>query len=216
VLTGGAGKRAMTRAFEDVFGVRDGLAGLSIAGRTDPWIIAQVAAAHAIPYDDNTAARFRGRYVEHLQNEIRKPGDRKGIMPGVGRLLDHLRRRNDAYLALLTGNVSEGARIKLEYFGLWDYFRWGGFGEDGPERNDLFQTVVARVAQGGGPLIPPAAAVVVGDTPYDIGVARAGGTRSLGVATGSFDVSALEAAGADTVLPDLSDLIAVLPAMGLR
>jgi beta-phosphoglucomutase-like phosphatase (HAD superfamily) len=35
VLTGGAGARAMTRAFADVFGVRDGLSGVSLAGRTE-------------------------------------------------------------------------------------------------------------------------------------------------------------------------------------
>ena len=57
-------------------------------------------------------------------------------------------------------------------------------------------------------------AVVVGDTPFDIQVAVAGGARSLAVATGSYDIEALRAAGADVVLPDLSDLPAVLDCVG--
>jgi phosphoglycolate phosphatase len=58
-------------------------------------------------------------------------------------------------------------------------------------------------------------AVVIGDTPFDIQVAVAGGARSLAVATGSFDTAALRGAGADVVLSDLSDLPAVLDALGL-
>jgi phosphoglycolate phosphatase-like HAD superfamily hydrolase len=58
-------------------------------------------------------------------------------------------------------------------------------------------------------------AVVIGDTPFDIQVAIAGGARSLAVATGSYDVDALRAAGADAVISDLSDLPAVLAALGL-
>jgi phosphoglycolate phosphatase-like HAD superfamily hydrolase len=206
----------MSRAFEDVFGIHNGLDGHSVAGRTDPWIIAQVAAKHRVTYDQPTAARFRARYIEHLQEEIHKPGSRKGIMPGVRALLDELTTREEAFLALLTGNFSDGARIKLQYFELWHYFRCGGFGEDGPERNDLLTKAVARVAAHGGPVIRSDTAVIVGDTPHDIAVAKSGGARSVAVATGSYDVRALEAAGADVVLADLSDLIAVLPAMGLQ
>ena len=53
-------------------------------------------------------------------------------MPGVRELLDALAARDDVYLALLTGNYEGGARIKLEYFDLWRYFRCGAFGDDAP------------------------------------------------------------------------------------
>jgi phosphoglycolate phosphatase-like HAD superfamily hydrolase len=57
--------------------------------------------------------------------------------------------------------------------------------------------------------------VVIGDTPLDVAVAVAGGARSVGVATGSYDLDALLESGADAALPDLSDLDAVLLAMNL-
>ena len=61
----------------------------------------------------------------------------------------------------------------------------------------------------------PAEVVIVGDTPLDVAVAVAGGARSLAVATGSYDVAALRASGADVVLEDLSDVEAVLEGLGL-
>src|SRR5258708_5677270 len=54
VLTGGAGGRAMSLAFEEVFAVRDAFHGIPMAGRTDPWILADGARAHGIP-DDSPA-----------------------------------------------------------------------------------------------------------------------------------------------------------------
>jgi len=51
VLTGGAGGRAMTRAFEDLYGVANAFGGVPFNGRTDAWILSQAAAAHAVPPD---------------------------------------------------------------------------------------------------------------------------------------------------------------------
>jgi phosphoglycolate phosphatase-like HAD superfamily hydrolase len=214
VLTGGAGARAMTRAFEDVFGVSDGFRGLPMAGRTDAWILAQAVATHGLSCDVETLRRFRERYLTHLTGEVHQPGPRKGVMPGVRPLLDALSARHDAFLALLTGNVEHGARVKLEYFDLWRYFRCGAFGDAAQERNGLLSTALARVEACGGPSARLSDVVVVGDTPLDVAVARAGGVRSVAVATGSYDVATLGASGADAVLQDFSDLREALEALG--
>jgi phosphoglycolate phosphatase len=203
----------MSRAFEDVFGVRDGVGGVPMAGRTDAWIVAQAAIAHGLSCDAGTLQRFRERYLAYLSDEVRQPGPRKGVMPGVRPLLEALGARHDAFLALLTGNFERGARIKLEYFDLWRYFRCGAFGDAALERNGLLSTALARVEACGGPSLRPEDVVVVGDTPLDVAVARAGGARSVAVATGSYDVAALRACGADVVLEDFSDLGAALEAL---
>src|SRR5205085_2377287 len=122
VLTGGAGARAMSLAFEDLLGIRDAFRGMPMAGRTDAWILADAASAHGLDAGSATLARFRDVYLERLAVEIHKPGTgRKAIMPGVRELLDALHGRPDVYLALLTGNYEAAARIKLEYFDLWRY-----------------------------------------------------------------------------------------------
>lgn len=214
VLTGGAGGRAMARALEDLFGIRSGAASVSMPGRTDPWIVAQMTAAHGLQSDPAALRRFFDAYIDHLTIEVHRPGPQKGVMPGVRPLLDALAVRDDAFLGLLTGNIESGARVKLEYFGLWHYFRCGAFGDDAEERNALLGTAIERVAACGGPEVAAADVVIVGDTPLDVGVAIAGGARSVAVATGDYDVDELKAAGADAVLEDLSDLPAVLGAIG--
>ncbi len=215
VLTGGAGARAMVRAFGDVFDIHDGFDRVPMAGRTDAWIVAQMAALHGRTYGPEEFHRFKERYLRYLPAEIQQPGPRKGIMPGVRELLDALAARDDVFLALLTGNFEQGARVKLEYFDLWRYFRCGAFGDTAHDRNGLLGEALTRAAQHGASGIRPCDAIVVGDTPLDVAVAMAGGARSIGVATGSHDVDALAASGADVVFPDLGDLAAVIDALRL-
>jgi phosphoglycolate phosphatase-like HAD superfamily hydrolase len=201
----------MTRAFEDLYSVPNAFEGVPFNGRTDAWILSRAAAAHGI--DDEAITRFKPLYLDYLADELHRPGPRKGVMPGVGPLLDALSGREDVFLALLTGNFEQGARLKLEHFDLWRYFSCGAFGDTTHDRNGLLPDALARVAVCGGPQAAPADIVIIGDTPLDVGVAISGGTRSMAVATGSHTVDELRVSGADVVFQDLSDLEAVLAAL---
>ena len=209
----------MTCAFEEIFSIADAFQNIAMAGRTDAWILSDAAAAHGIPHDSAALARFPDVYVRHLAREIAASakrgttpfrGGRYGIMPGVHALLDALHDRGDAYLALLTGNYETGARLKLEHFDLWRYFRCGAFGDGAADRNGLVPKALARVADCGGPACAPSDAVVIGDTPLDVACAKAGGARSIAVATGNHTADVLREAGADVVFENLSDTEAVL------
>jgi len=186
-----------------------------MAGRTDRWILTELATRHGVPADPAALQRLRDSYLIHLEREIHEPAPGKGILPGVSRLLATLAARDDVCLSLLTGNLEAGARVKLEYFGLWHYFECGAFGDDTADRNALFDRAMTRVGALDGTNPCAANAVVVGDTPFDIQVAAAGGAKSVAVATGGYDSAALRLAGADVVLSDLSDLSAVLDALGI-
>ena len=213
VQTGGAGARALVRAFADVSGGFNGLGLLSMAGRTDAWIIAQMFLAHGL---EPTAARQQAVhdvYVQYLAEEIVQPGPRKGVLPGVRHLLDTLASQDDAYVALLTGNFRRGAEIKLEHFDLWRYFATGAFGDESQDRNELLWTAMATVKDASGLTFRPADVVIIGDTPLDVAVAVAGGARSVGVATGGYGVETLLASGADAAFPDLDDPERVLAAL---
>jgi phosphoglycolate phosphatase len=214
VLTGGAGGRALADAFREVFEI-DRFQGVSMAGRTDKWILNELVSRHGLNADAVTLQRLRDSYLSHLTRQMLEPAPGKVILPGVSRLLDVLAARDDVRLALLTGNLAAGARVKLEHFNLWRYFACGAFGDDTPDRNALFVQAMDRVEALDGIASRSEDAVVIGDTPFDIQVAIAAGARSLGVATGGFDTAALRAAGADVVLSDLSDLAAVVAALGI-
>ena len=216
VLTGGAGGRAMARAFQEVFGFSNGLGSISMAGRTDAWIVSQMLAGHGIVDAGAELERFLDVYLGYLATEVLQPNVEKRVLPGVRSLLDLLAIRDDVHLALLTGNYRRGAEIKLEHFDLWRYFGAGAYGDDSHDRNGLLWMAMANVEAAGGPRVRPSEVVIIGDTPLDVAVAVAGGARSLGVATGNYDVDTLIASGADAALPDLSDGEAVLRALSLE
>jgi phosphoglycolate phosphatase-like HAD superfamily hydrolase len=208
VLTGGAGQRAMARAFEQLFAVSDAFRDIQMAGRTDTWILSNAAAAHGILPSELTA--FQDAYLAHLERELEPPNPRKMTMPGIRPLLDTLASREDTYLALLTGNYEQAARLKLQHFDLWRYFACGAFADDAPDRNSLLPKALARIRACGGPAVQPADAIVVGDTPHDVACALAAGARAIGVATGPFSTQQLRDSGAHVVFEDLSDTDAFL------
>jgi phosphoglycolate phosphatase len=210
ILTGGAGARAMARAFEAVFGAQNAFRGVPMPGRTDPRILDDALARCGIQPDHAGIARFREEYRHLLVEELRPAASRKLVMPGVGDLLAVLAVRPETFLALLTGNYSESAQIKLEHFGLWDSFRCGAFGEDATERSGLVAVAIDRARALGAPCCRPEQVFVIGDTPLDVSCARAAGVRSIAVATGGFGVEALGASGAEVVFENLSDTAAFL------
>ena len=55
--------------------------------------------------------------------------------------------------------------------------------------------------------------MILGDTPADVECGRPIGARAIGVATGHYDVPALERAGAAAVLANLADTSAALTAI---
>jgi phosphoglycolate phosphatase len=215
ILTGGAGARAMTQAFEELFGVSAAFAGIPMAGRTDPAIF--VDALHRVGrrLEPGALERFRETYCRRLRVEIDKPAPGKVLMPGIRPLLDALSQRTDVFVALLTGNFAEGARIKLEHFDLWRYFACGAFGDDHAERAALVPIARTRAGGQGAGQVCDDRVFVVGDTPLDVACALASGVRAVAVATGSYDMDALAASGAHVVFPDLSDTASVLAAFGL-
>lgn len=211
LMSGGAGLRAMTAAFADVFGVEHAFEGIPVAGYTDSFLVSRALTRAGQPDTPEAHARFRQRYLELLPAEIVKPGSgRRGLMPGVTDLLAVLTRRDEFYTALLTGNYEPAAKVKLSHFGIATFFSWGAFGEDSHDRGELARLALARAAGRG---VPPAArenAVVIGDTPHDIRCARIVGARVVAVATGDYAVDELQASGADAVVADLSDTSEVI------
>jgi phosphoglycolate phosphatase len=214
VLTGGAGKRGMTRAFEALFGIPDAFAQVSLAGRTDTSILADALDHHAIPDAERDITAFRRRYLEYLREEVGRATSGKTVLPGILPLLDALTVSPHTFLGLLTGNYAGAAEVKLGHFDLWRYFRCGAFGDDAHDRNHLVPIALDRARSCG---LPPAVisadVVVVGDTPRDVECARAHGARVVAVATGEYSVRQLHDAGADVVFEDFSKTALVLAAI---
>jgi phosphoglycolate phosphatase len=205
----GAGRRAFERACQEVLGVVSALAGLRLDGMTDPLILDHVFATHlqraARPAE--TAAVLE-TYLRHLEPEVAHSAYR--VHEGVHEVLALLEGRGAA-IGLATGNLREGARIKLSRGGLWQRFPFGGFGSDASDRAELVRVGIARgQARLGNPELRRDQIVVIGDTPRDVSAAHAAGAFAVAIATGSHPEDELRACGADAVHPTLLDWMAAL------
>ncbi len=198
--SGGAGGKAMSLAFHDLFGIEDGFKRVEFSGRTDRYILTTALRQHGIDGDfDEHQVRFLERYYTHLPQMLR---EREGkLMPGFPALLDDLSGRPDIRLGLATGNFSHAARLKLAHYGIDGYFSGGGFGEESEDRAVIVRRAIERLAEG----LPSAETVVIGDTPHDVSSAKASGAVAVGVATGGHSVKQLKESGADFVFEDFSD-----------
>jgi phosphoglycolate phosphatase-like HAD superfamily hydrolase len=214
VLTGGAGGRAMRRAFHDVFQVDNAFEGIPMPGRTDLSLLREALARAGLTKDGGRLDQFQASYYDHLVDALQEPHPGKVVMPGVRELLDALSRRDDVFLALLTGNFAPSARLKLQHFDLWRYFPCGAFGEDAEDRNLLVPIAVERAQRHGARVPAPDRVIVVGDTPHDVTCAVRAGARAVAVATGPADVATLRGCGAHVVFENLSDTGAFLELLG--
>jgi phosphoglycolate phosphatase-like HAD superfamily hydrolase len=123
------------------------------------------------------------------------------VLPGVLELLDALEGSRGVALGLGTGNIEAGARIKLTPARLSERFAFGGFGCDAEDRAELLEAGARRGAAALGAARARCRVVIIGDTPLDVAAAHAIGAECLAVATGNFDVDALQ--GAERVVERL-------------
>jgi phosphoglycolate phosphatase-like HAD superfamily hydrolase len=214
-LSGGAGARALTRAFREVFGIVDALEGVRLHGQTDPQIVQDALGQAGVPLSESADRLdlLRSRYVTYLGDEMPRSANAR-VLPGVVQLLERLSAAPRFVLGLLTGNIESGARIKLEPFDLNRFFAFGAFGCDSPVRRDLVPIAVERArARNGGGAVSMADVVVVGDTDRDVDCGRHWGARTLAVATGGATRAELVAAGADHVFEDFTQTDRVVEAL---
>lgn len=213
--TDGAGRRAVHRALEDVFGhaVPEGH---EFDGKTDPQIVRELLVLGGLPVQElsERLPDVLARYVELLRAELGDDDHSDKVYPGILALLDELERRDDVLVGLLTGNVRDGATAKLSAVGIApDRFRIGAFGSDHADRPELPAIARARAEQFLGGPVHGGDVVVIGDTPADMACGRGIGARAIGVATGRYSVDALRACNAAAVFSDLSDTAAVMRAI---
>jgi phosphoglycolate phosphatase-like HAD superfamily hydrolase len=203
LASGGAGKAAMEAALVTAFGVAEPIRHVEYSGRTDRAIGRDLFQLHGVRDEADNWPRFVGTYLRHLPNYLAKHQGR--IMPGIPVLLERLRAQEGVAVGLLTGNLREGARLKLGHYDLFHHFAFGGFGDHHLCRDDVAREALAAVRQhlnGDG---HPERIWVIGDTPLDIRCARAIGARVAAVATGWHTLEQLAAAEPDLLLADFSD-----------
>lgn len=217
MTTGHIARQAITEAMTEVFGSAGNVAKTSFSGKTDPQIVVEIMTELGIPDGDIQARLWESldRYVMKLSQRL-QPSD-VTILAGVRELLERLTGMPDQFIiGLLTGNMIEGARIKLTRAGLLKYFDppWiGAFGSDAMSRDRLPAIALQRVHERFQRTFLQKDIVIIGDSPHDVTCGKHLNVRSIAVATGWHTVADLLAHGPDHMFADLSDVHAVLAAI---
>ncbi len=195
---------SVASSIKRVTGFEVTLAGVAIHGNTDTGILREACRQAGIPADilePQIAAILDGmcHHVAERRSEMKLE-----LMPGVKETLRHLAECG-ALLGVATGNLEMIGWIKIEDAGLREWFRFGGFSDHFPMREELIGHAArqARHLAGAG-----AQVCVVGDTPRDIEAARANHLPVIAVATGHSTFDALLALQPEVCATSLADLLA--------
>lgn len=209
---GGAGARALRAALMDVFGTEGKTEGVSFAGKTDPQIVRELLAKDPFEPAEQMPVLW-DNYLARLGDELSRA--RLRVLPGVPELLARVEAASaNTVLGLLTGNLREGARLKLEAAGIgFDRFAIGAYGCDHGDRAELPAFAVRRAEEQMGRRFHGKEIVIIGDTPHDIACGEALAVRTIAVATGSYSEEQLAACGPDFVFASLGDTDAVWAAI---
>src|SRR2546426_2068700 len=150
--TDGAGRRAIRAALLDEAGTAGPIDRYRFDGKTDPQIVRELLslAGHPGAQDDELIRAVCRRYVDHLRAELERPAQVTRLMAGIADLLAALAAREtvqQALVGLLTGNIAQGAALKLRSAGLDPArFRVGAYGSDSARRSELPRIAAARAA----------------------------------------------------------------------
>jgi phosphoglycolate phosphatase len=216
LLSSGAGRRAIVSAIAEEIGDPGPLHDIPFGGKTDPQIVAELLAAageREPPSPDRVTGICR-RYVELLATELDRPTTRTYVMPGVHQLLQRLEEEDRVILGLLTGNLAQGARLKLRAAGIDPgRFQVGAYGSDAAHRPELPPIAAQRARRWFGHAPRGESVVIIGDTPADIACGNCIEARAIAVATGDYSVADLGNCGPHAVFEDLSDTESVLRAI---
>lgn len=203
ISSGGAARRAIERAFEESFGLED-VFSFPFDGMTDRAIARQALRNAGVESGDEAISRFLPIYLSVLEAELQSAPFYR-LHHGMQEAVVAARGRERFAVGLGTGNVKDGARLKLQRVGIYDSFDFGGFGCDHEERPALIRRGAERGAERLGLPLSECRVVVIGDTPHDVSAASAIGAECIGVGTGSFGPAQLLACGATAAFRDFRE-----------
>lgn len=169
---------------------------LQIVGLSLPVAVAQLAQGH----DGATQARIVDGYrAAFMQARLVQPAP---LYPGALDCLDGLAGRDDILLAVATGKSRRGLAAMIQAHGLEGRFVSLQTADDHPSKPHPAMLLAALADAG----VAATDAVMVGDTSFDMDMARAAGMTGFGVGWGYHAPDLLTGSGAALVAADFADL----------
>ena len=209
----GAARDAFRTALEEVYGYDGDLSRYDFSGRTDPQIARWVLRDRDFT-DESIDVRMPQLWEVYLAGlERNATAERVRVLPGIRALVDALHEHEEVVLALLTGNLEPGARLKLGPAELNRYFPFGAFGSDSADRTQLPPVAVERASAHCGQKFEGEDVVIIGDSIYDVRCGVPWRATTIAVASGKTAAETLRAENPTHLFESAEDLEALLAAI---
>lgn len=149
------------------------------------------------------AERLAELYREAFRELRTEPDFHEPLFPGVRGVIDKLAAREDVLLGIATGKSQRGVSLVLGHHGLAGRFATIQTADDAPSKPHPAMVLQAMDATGAQPMDT----VLIGDTSFDMVMARAAGVRAIGVTWGYHSVDLLRQSGAERLVSDADALM---------
>jgi phosphoglycolate phosphatase len=141
---------------------------------------------------------------------MRQDGSWKApLFPGARAAIDTLRKRSDVVLGVATGKSRRGVAAMVETHGLEGVFITIQTADTAPSKPHPGMVLDAMRETG----IGPENTVVIGDTVFDMEMAKNAGASAIGVSWGYHPVADLDASGAASIINNFAALDPALAAL---
>jgi phosphoglycolate phosphatase-like HAD superfamily hydrolase len=219
VSAGGAGRNALNKAVKKLFKADKVCSKFCIQGSTD-----KENFKNAVTYATNKQPTQKQidsvvkEYLKILPSEVKKSVKAKRYkkIKGIDRFLKTLSNTKDVMIGLGTGNLKEGAYLKLGPSKLEKYFSFGGFGCDDFNRTKVLKCGVKRAEKLVKTKFKPSQVYIIGDTHKDVIAAKQADYHCAIVRDGFGDMDKIQAEAPEFITKDFSDLDLWLIWLGLK
>lgn len=171
----------------------------SIIGLTLDTAIARIM---GVEVDDHIRAMMQ--HYKDIYGPVRQePGFQEPLYDGVADMIATLAAREDVLIGAVTGKARKGLDLIRTAHGFETVFFVSRTADDCPSKPHPAMVLECCADAG----IDPSDTIVIGDSVYDMMMAKSAGARALGVSWGYGEADALAAAGADAIVHEVAHIL---------
>lgn len=134
-----------------------------------------------------------------------KPDYKERLIKEAIVLIKKLLLQKNIFIGLLTGNQRDVAHLKIKTVGLTNFFKFGLYGDEADDRNELAKLVFKKAKNFFGLDFLAKNIYIIGDTPHDVNCGKFIAAKTIAVTTGSFSKEELKKTEADLMVESLAD-----------
>jgi phosphoglycolate phosphatase-like HAD superfamily hydrolase len=180
--------------FREVYGINARIEEIYSSGKTTQKIVEEVLEKHSIPR--KIAKQKIRKAISHMAEGIKRR--KMVVLPGVKKVLDILSENKNIKLGVISGSAKKITETVLKKKGLLHYFKIRSFGDNIENRKQIIENAKQKARLND--------VMVIGDSIYDVKVARQCRAKIIAVATGpETTYSQLKKLKPDFVFNDMSN-----------